>query len=103
MKLKFVTDEVIEETTRAKGNYYNWTPLIEELYKHPNKWVEVPVKFNSQQNTRFLMAKYKDIEARAAGGNRLPADHPDKIKWTYFVKYVPQVTEGSQEADDELL
>lgn len=103
MELKFVSDETVKEAVRASSVNFNWSHLIEELYKHPNKWVEVPVKFNSWQNTRFLMQKYKDVEAKAVGGNRLPANHPDKVKWTYYVRYVPQVTEASQEADDELL
>lgn len=92
MKIKFVTDEVVEQlTTRGRrGLNLPWAEFIEELYKHPNRWAEFPHKVNASSSAYSQIDKFKDIEARVTGGNNLSKLHVDKKQWTVLLRYVPE-------------
>jgi hypothetical protein len=90
MKLKFVSDkEIAMISLRGRDMSHKWTPFIEELYKHPNKWAEFPEKVNHSAQAYKVTQMFKDIEVKITGGNAHRVDHPDKKQWTVFVRYVP--------------
>lgn len=89
MKLKFVDDAVIENIRQGRTKYSMFTETIEELYKHPNQWVEFHSKVASATAVVAIRKRYKDIETRVSGGNNLAANHPDKKLWTVYLRYVP--------------
>jgi len=90
MKLKFVTDkEIAMISLRGRDMSHKWTPFIEELYKHPNRWAEFPEKVNHSAQAYKVTQMFTDIEVKITGGNAHRVDHPDKKQWTVFVRYVP--------------
>jgi hypothetical protein len=90
MKLKFVSDKDIAMISlRGRDMSHKWTPFIEELYKHPNKWAEFPEKVNHSAQAYKVTQMFTDIEVKITGGNAHRVDHPDKKQWTVFVRYVP--------------
>jgi len=90
MKLKFVSDKDIAMiSVRGRDMSHKWTPFIEELYKHPNKWAEFPEKVNHSAQAYKVTQMFTDIEVKITGGNAHRVDHPDKKQWTVFVRYVP--------------
>lgn len=90
MKLKFIDN--IDDVTSGAGRkpLYPWAEVVEELYKHPNRWVEFPEKISSSSSAYIAMKRYADIEVRTSGGNNHPKDHPDKLMWTVYLCYVPK-------------
>lgn len=101
MKIKFLSDAEVEELTKDRRgqhrNMYNWSAIIEELYKHPNRWAEMDFKVPSATTRRFLLERFKDIEVRMSGGNNLASSHPDKKLWSVYIKYVPAVDATEEE------
>lgn len=89
MKLKFVADEEIKRTYRRKSAAIDFTPFIEELYKHPNKWAEYPDKINNSTQAYRIRKQFNDIEVIITGGNNLAAGNPDKKLWTLYIRYTP--------------
>jgi hypothetical protein len=90
MKLKFVSDKDIAMISlRGRDMSHKWTPFIEELYKHPNRWAEFPEKVNHSAQAYKVTQMFTDIEVKITGGNAHRVDHPDKKQWTVFVRYVP--------------
>jgi hypothetical protein len=93
MKLKFVDDETINNLAQGRKNN-RFADTIEELYKHPNRWIEYNEKIASAGSTCAQIRKrFKDIETKVTGGNNLTATHPDKKLWTLYLRYVPTTTE----------
>jgi hypothetical protein len=92
MEIKFVSDEKVKELeyigTKKKTKI--WTDFMEELYKHPNRWAEFPVKVNSSASAYAQLKKFKDIEIKLMGGNNLAKNHPDKKQWTVFIRFTPE-------------
>lgn len=93
MKLKFVEDAVVDQLVRGRRSAHNWADFIEELYKYPNQWAEFPEKIQHSRTGYRLPEIYKDIQVRISGGNNLANNHPDKLNWTVYVRYVPSVQE----------
>jgi hypothetical protein len=91
MELKFVSDEALAGlTTGSRVKKIMWTGFMEELYKHPNKWAEFPIKVNSSASAYSAIARFAQVEAKLAGGNNLGKNHPDKKQWTVYVRFVPE-------------
>lgn len=97
MELKFVSDETAL-AVRGRKAAHNWAPLIEEIYKHPNRWVEAPWKLTSGTEAYRLRSRFKDIEVSIQGGNNLSKNSPDKKLWTVYIRFVP-----SAQIIDELI
>jgi hypothetical protein len=89
MEIKFVTEDEIAEK-RGRKEKYPWSEFIEELYKHPNKWAEFPVKVVNSGSAYRVTTKYKDVEVQVTGGNNLTAEDPGKQLWTVYVRYTPR-------------
>jgi hypothetical protein len=92
MKLKFVADETVAALGLGRASRSKYSEIIEELYKHPNRWIEYPEKIGSATNAVHIRKRFKDIEARVTGGNNLKIDHPDKKMWTLYLRYTPTTT-----------
>jgi len=92
MEIKFVEDDVVD-ANRGKRSKYPWSEFIEELYKHPNRWAEFPIKINNSVTGYRVQETYKDITVRLADGNNLAAAHPNKQYWTVYLKYEPIIEE----------
>lgn len=91
MELKFVEDEIVA-ANRGQNRKYPWAEFIEELYKHPNRWAEFPMKINNSITGYRVQETYKDIVVKLADGNNLAAAHPDKQYWTVYLRYEPSIT-----------
>lgn len=88
LELNFV--ELPASNGRGRNSGYNWNPLIEELYKHPNKWVLAPVTLvNSAQGYR-IPKRFANIEIAMRNGNNLRKDDPNKKNWEVYLRYVPE-------------
>jgi len=90
MELKFVEDEIVA-ANQGKNRKYPWAEFIEELYKHPNRWAEFPMKINNSITGYRVQETYKDIIVKLADGNNLAAAHPDKQYWTVYLRYEPSI------------
>lgn len=88
MELKFVADEIVN-ANRGPNRVYEWTEFIEELYKHPNKWAEFPVKIANSVTAYRVQETYKDVIVKVADGNNLKKSHPNKKYWTVYLRYEP--------------
>jgi hypothetical protein len=92
MEIKFVTEEEIAQK-RGRKEKYPWAEFVEELYKYPNRWAEFPMRISNSASAYRVPQRFKDIEMRVSGGNNLANDHPDKLEWTVYLKYVVDVEE----------
>lgn len=90
MELKFVTEEEVAGERRGRKTKYPWAEFIEELYKHPNRWAEFPQTISNSASAYRLTERYKDIKVKTTGGNNLAPEHPDKLEWRVFIKYVQE-------------
>lgn len=88
MELKFVSDDLVGRS-RGKNAKYPWTEFIEELYKHPNRWAEFPIKVSNSITGYRVQESYKDIVVKMTDGNNLAKSHPNKAYWTVYLKYEP--------------
>jgi hypothetical protein len=88
MELNFV--DLPPVRGRGRSSVIDWAPIIEELYKHPNKWILAPYTLvNSAQGYR-IPRKYANIEIVMRNGNNLRKDDPDKKNWEVYLRYVPE-------------
>lgn len=94
MELKFVEDSIVA-SNRGKHAKYPWSEFIEELYKHPGKWAEFPMKINNSISAYRVQDQYKDIIVRVKDGNNLAASHEDKLYWTVYLRYEPEVVDDT--------
>jgi hypothetical protein len=91
MEIKFLTDEEMAKTVRkGRNRAHEWDPFIEELKRNPNKWAEFYDKVNYPAQGYRVATLYKGVEVKVTGGNHLNITDPAKVKWTVFLRYVPQ-------------
>lgn len=90
MELKFVKDSEISKIATGRKARYEWAEVIEELYKHPNKWAEVPFQVVNASSAYTVNKRFTDIEVMCTGGNALPEGHPEGRLWTVYLRYTPK-------------
>lgn len=93
MKIEFVEDSVIEQLNVQATR----SPIIlliaetiEELYKNPNRWAKLPIKWPSSSQVYTTVRKYADIDVRLSGGNNLKRHDPDKREWEIYLRFSPK-------------
>lgn len=91
MEIKFLTDEEIAKTVkRGRSRDHEWDGFIGELKKNPNRWAEFHDKVNYPAQAYRVANLYGGLEVKIAGGNTLKVSDPAKVKWTVFLRYVPE-------------
>jgi hypothetical protein len=91
MKLKFVDDATVAQAAIRGRKTFNWIAVVEELYAHPNKWVEIEEKVQFPTNAYRLRDKFAGIEVVCSGGNLHAITHPEKKQWTVYMRFVEPV------------
>ncbi len=87
--IEWVDESEVNKITRGRTLNYDPTPVIEQLYANPMQWAKLPVALNHSTQVQRIKTRFKNIEVKATGGNNLATTHPDKRRWTVFVRYNP--------------
>lgn len=93
MKIEFVEDSVVEQLSldlRRSPLVTALTDTIEELYKNPNRWAKLAIKWPSSSQIYISVRKFKDVEVRLSGGNNLKKHDPDKRDWDIYLRFSPK-------------
>jgi hypothetical protein len=88
MKLKFVDDATVAQAALRGRKTFNWIAVVEELYAHPNKWIEVEETVAFPTNAYRIRDKFEGIEVVCSGGNLFAVSHPEKKNWTVYIRFV---------------